>query len=351
MTKSKNILIAPLNWGLGHATRCIPIINALLSHGFTPLIASDGEALILLQKEFPNLKTFDLPSYNVKYAKNGKYFRWKMLLSVPKLVIAIQKEQQQINSIAAQHDLCGIISDNRFGVYLSSIPSVYISHQLNILSGWSTKLTSWLHQKSISKFNECWVPDISEQTSFSGKLGENTTILSNIKHIGVLSRFKKKETMQTYEYLILLSGPEPQRTLLETKLLHEFQNYSKPVLCIQGKVATKQYIKTLNNITVYNFMTSEQLEDAIHESTVVISRSGYTTIMDLATINKKAFFIPTPGQYEQEYLARRMQKLQYAPYATQNDFNLNHLSEVDNFNGLCNTKHQIDYKTLFTVFD
>ena len=351
MTKSKNILVAPLNWGLGHATRCIPIINALLNIGYTPILASDGDALILLQKEFPDIACVELPAYNISYAKNGRFFKWKMFCNMPGIIKAIKKEQQHIKKIVAQFDISGIISDNRLGVYHNDIPSVYITHQLNVLSGCSTNFTSWLHQKTISKFNECWVPDIIGDISFSGKLGQAKNNLKNVKHIGLLSRFKNTNTPVVYDYLIILSGPEPQRSLLEVKLLNEFQKTSKKVLCIQGKVAPEQLIKTLGNITIYNFMTSNELEDIINRSDSIISRSGYTTIMDLATITKKAFFIPTPGQYEQLYLAKRMKELKYAPYATQEQFSLKNLKELIDYKGLYNSDMSTDFKTLFKIFD
>lgn len=351
MTKSKNILVAPLNWGLGHATRCIPIINALLNNGFTPIIASDGEALTLLKKEFPDLTSIQLSSYNIKYAKNGRFFKWKMLLNTPELIYAIQKERQQVKKIANQFDLSGIISDNRLGVCHKKITSIYITHQLTVFSGSTTRFTSWLHQKTISKFNECWVPDITESESFSGELSRSKEKLNNIKFIGILSRFKTKKTVIIYDYLIILSGPEPQRSLLETKLLDEFQNTSKKVLFIKGKVEEVQTTRSLNNMTIYNFMMSDELEDVINKSEVIISRSGYTTIMDLATIGKKAFFIPTPGQHEQLYLAKRMQELHFAPYTLQEHFSIEKLNVLDNYKGLYISENSTDFKALFKIFD
>lgn len=350
MTNSKNILVAPLNWGLGHATRCIPIINALLTNGFTPILASDGDALVLLQKEFPELTSVQLPSYNISYAKNGRFFKWKMLRNLPGLITAVLKEHKQIQGLVVKFNLSGIISDNRLGVYHNIIPSVYLSHQLTVLSGNSTWLTSKLHQKTIAKFNECWVPDITGNNSFSGDLGSVKKHLSNVKHIGILSRFKKISLAKTFDYLVILSGPEPQRSLLETKLLNEFSKTTKSVLFVCGNISTKQHVKTTKNITIYNFMTSLQLEDAINRSSIVISRSGYTTIMDLATIGKKVFFIPTPGQYEQLYLAERMNELQYAPYAFQEDFSFSDLEKIKEYKGLYTSQNATRFNRLFELF-
>ena len=150
----KNILVAPLNWGLGHATRCIPIINALLENGFNPILASDGSALALLRKEFPQLTSLELPSYNIEYAKKGENFKWKLIKNSPKTIGAILTEKAQIKKWVVEYDLQGIISDNRLGVYSKKVPSVFITHQLIVLSGKTTWISSKLHQFFIAKFNE-----------------------------------------------------------------------------------------------------------------------------------------------------------------------------------------------------
>jgi hypothetical protein len=192
MKPKKTILIAPLNWGLGHATRCIPIINELINNGFVPIIATDGAALDLLQKEFPMVQTLLLPSYSIKYPKNGFYFKWKLILNVPRLLFAVYKERKIVRKGVLEYKIDGIISDNRFGVCSKKVPSVYITHQLNVLSGNSTTISSFLPQKVISKYNECWVPDNFENPNLTGRLGHVTKTNLKIKHIGFISRFEKK---------------------------------------------------------------------------------------------------------------------------------------------------------------
>jgi len=351
MTNSKNILVAPLNWGLGHATRCIPIIIALQENGFTPIIASDGEGLTLLQKEFPLLEYIILPSYHIKYPKKGNHFKLKLLLSIPRLIHSVLKEKKLINKLIDSKNISGIISDNRFGVYSNKIPSVYITHQLTVFSGNTTWLSSKLHQSIARKFNECWIPDSNGNQNYSGKLGHPTTNISKLKYIGILTRFKKANPPKKYDYLIVLSGPEPQRSILENILLQQLKNSSKNILFIKGKIENKQTIVVKDNITVYNFMTSNELETAIHKSEVVISRSGYTTIMDLAKTNKKAFFIPTPGQFEQLYLAKRLKRLNIAPYALQENFSIDKLDEISNYIGLSEIENTTNFSELFSIFN
>ncbi|SHI39401.1 glycosyltransferase [Algibacter luteus] len=347
----KRILVAPLNWGLGHATRCIPIINALLQEGFAPIIASDGDALALLSKEFPNLPTIELPTYNISYSKNGKLFKLKLLKDLPNILKAIKAENEAIESILKHNDIAGIISDNRLGIRSKKVPSVFITHQLQVLSGNTTWLSTKMHKEIIKKFNACWVPDVEdEEVNLSGILGHVKGFDVNVKYIGPLSRFTKSDTDIKHDLLVLLSGPEPQRSFLETKLLAALKSYSGDVVFVKGVIEKEQTKQVQGHLTIYNFMTSNLLEKTIKESALVLSRSGYTTIMDLAKLNKKAFFIPTPGQFEQEYLAKRLSEMQIAPSCHQDEFKIEKLNEVETFKGLKAYDFEVDFKDLFSLF-
>lgn len=347
----KRILVAPLNWGLGHATRCIPIIDALINANIEPIIASDGMALLLLKKEFSQLKHLDLPSYNIEYPKEGESFKWKLIKQFPRIIKTIEKEQYVIKNWVEEHQINGIISDNRFGIYSHKVPSVYITHQLNVLSGNTTVLTSKMHQNLIRKYDQCWIPDYEGSINLSDLLGhvKNNKGL-NLNYMGPISRFKKQSLNSLFDIMILLSGPEPQRTLLENKLLTEFANYNGNVLLVRGLVEDSQTISNKKHFTIYNFMQSQELERAINESKIVIARSGYTTIMDLCKLEKKALFIPTPGQFEQEYLARHLQNSNIAPFCLQNEFTIERLKDVENFKGFRKFNDSVDYKTLFSLF-
>jgi uncharacterized protein (TIGR00661 family) len=350
MKNSKTVLVAPLNWGLGHATRCIPIIRGLLAENFTPVLASDGIALQLLQKEFPELETITLPDYQIEYAKKGKNFKLKMLKDSPRMLKAISKEKKIIKKLVKERDFCGIISDNRFGVYSKKVPSVFMTHQLNVLSGKTTWLSSKIHQLVIKKFDECWVPDVTGKPNLSGKLGHLKNSSLPLKYIGPLSRLHPQELPIVYDLMVMLSGPEPQRTMLEDILFEEVKHFDGNVLFVRGKVEATQDNFQFLNCDVYNFMQSTELEKAFNESAMVLCRSGYTSVMDLAKLNKKVFFIPTPGQFEQEYLAKRLQKQQLAPTATQDDFSIDQLSRVSDFKGLSSFNYEEDYADLFRLF-
>jgi uncharacterized protein (TIGR00661 family) len=348
---SKNILVAPLNWGLGHATRCIPIIRELESFGFTPIIASDGVALRILQKEFPHLESLELPSYEIEYAKDGADFKWKLIKNSPKMIQAIFEEKKLVKALVKKYNLKGIISDNRLGVYSKKVPSIFITHQLNVLSGKTTWISSKLHQYFMGKFKECWIPDMKEQPNLTGKLGHLTNSDLSLKYLGPLSRLEKKNLEAKYELMVILSGPEPQRTMLEERLIDELQNYNGEVIFIKGKIEPEQKREKADNITYYNFMTSSEIETAFNESEMVLCRSGYTTVMDLAKLEKKAFFIPTPGQFEQEYLAKRYKRNGIAPYAKQDEFRIENLLEIPLYKGLPQLNEAVNWKQLFILFE
>lgn len=350
MMQRKTILVAPLNWGLGHATRCIPIINELIIHGFKVIIAGDGAALLLLQKEFPKLESVELPSYDITYPKNGSNFKLNMLLKVPHFLRTISAEKRNIAKLVDEHNIKGIISDNRWGARSKKVPSVFVTHQLNVLSGSTTKITGKLHQKYIRKFTECWVPDFKRSPNLSGKLGHVEDTEFPIKYIGPLSRLRKEDIVKKYDILILLSGPEPQRTLLEEKLLLEFKDTAKSVLLVKGVVEREEKKTQQGNIKIINYLKTDALSQAINESGFVIARSGYTTIMDLAALEKQCFFIPTPGQYEQEYLAKRLKKKGLVLSCSQEDFTQEKLLNMFAMPRLSSKTHEQDFGILFSLF-
>jgi uncharacterized protein (TIGR00661 family) len=340
-----------LHWGLGHATRCIPIIRSLLKNNFNVLLGSDGAALLLLKKEFPNLEAIELPSYNVSYSKKGGFFKLKMLQKLPHILRTIRAEKKLTRQLFDQGRIQSIISDNRMGVRHKNIPSAYITHQLNVLSGNTSYFSTKMHQHIIKKFTECWVPDTAGPINLSGKLGHVPGTDLNLKYIGPLSRMQHKELPKKFDVLCILSGPEPQRTLLEEKLLSVFRTSEKKVALVAGKVSEAKTTSQLGAVTVYNFLETEALETLINESELVISRSGYTTIMDLAVLKKPAFFIPTPGQYEQKYLAKKLKTQGIAPSCKQKNFSEKKLKKVPLFTWLEGFSAREDYSDLFTLFE
>lgn len=320
MRKPK-ILIAPLNWGLGHATRCMPIINLLLNKGVEVQIASDGRAFHLLKKEYPNLILHELPSYNIIYKGSNVY--GNMFWQLPKIQLAIQREKIAVRKIVQQQNIDIIISDNRFGCRNSLTKNIFITHQLNILlpSATLTKTISMFNQKMIKAFDVCWIPDYESKNKYSGTLSVAKN-LENLQFIGPLSRMKKLDIEKKNEVVVVLSGPEPQRTYLQDLIIRQAKSIDKKFLIIGGMTEQQENIEFANNITFKSFMQSEELNQVMSSADMIICRSGYSTIMDLGMLGKQAILIPTPGQPEQEYLATYFMEQGTFYASAQKDFDL-----------------------------
>lgn len=339
MEAPKRILVTPLDWGLGHATRCIPLIKELQKQNCMVFIASSGRAHDLLKKEFfLTVRVFEIDGYDPVYPE-GDGMVLKMGLQLGKFLRVIKKEQEQVEKIVERNAIDMVISDNRYGCYSNKVKSVIITHQLNIQMPpfwkWIEKRVNKANHNYIRKFAECWVP--APENSFVTELAANNNNL-NVRHIGYLSRFKKMEVDKQYDICGICSGPEPQRSNLEALLTFLFRKSSKKCLLVLGKTEIlSKYYKKDARFSIANSLGSEELNEAIEQSEVVIARPGYSTIMDLARLGKKAIFIPTPGQTEQEYLAEELMKRGIAYYMKQEDFDLETaLKESQNFTGFAN---------------
>lgn len=321
----KRILICPLNWGLGHATRCVPVINAIIKQGADVLLAADGAAFDFLKLEFSEQKIIRLPGYNIRYPLKGNMI-FSMVVQLPKIFSAIKAEHLLLRKIIDEHNIDIVVSDNRYGCYSENIPSVFITHQLHIQTPPGLLLLkpfiNSLNKKYISRFTKVWVPDIAGENNLTEKLSHPPA--KNAVYIGALSRFKngKNNFKEKYRLLVLLSGPEPQRTMLEQKLLKQLENFPEPVLFVRGVFCEEKILFENSKIVIENFISKEDLMNAFAESEMVICRSGYSTIMDLAALGKKAILIPTPGQTEQEYLAKKFSESKTYFSAAQKDFRL-----------------------------
>ena len=331
---SPKILVAPLDWGLGHATRCIPIVRELLKQNCTVLLAGEGKNKALLELEFPGLPFLHLPGYNIHYASSGWGLAAKIVAQIPKILSAIKDEQAWLQKVVEEEEIDAVISDNRYGLYHEKLRSVFITHQLRIQAPLklAEDLLQNINYQFINKFDECWVPDVDDMNNLAGQLSRPTdSPVIPTHYVGVLSRFDSTQvSTEEGPLLVLLSGPEPQRTLLENSLLEEINGYTKPVMLIRGLPETADALKVNENVTVFNHLPSAALEAKMKEASFVIARCGYSTVMDLAVLKKKSILIPTPGQTEQEYLAKQLMEKNFAFCVEQKKFRLNHVLELAN---------------------
>lgn len=356
MNKSVKILIAPLDWGLGHATRCIPLIQHLISLGCQVVIAGNERTNGLLINEFPNLDFRTLKGYEVQYSPKKWQLPFVLLKQVPRILSIINQEHQWLVNLLEREHFDAVISDNRYGLYTNQIPCVFISHQLTIQVPHSRllqNLVNRVNQKWINRFSACWVPD-DQIHRLSGDLSRYKSI-RNVQFLGVLSRFgnaPQKINQRSYEVLVLLSGPEPQRSLLESSVIKQLKKTSIQALIVRGIPAQTEYSSLSKTIDTVNHLNAYQLEQEIMSSKIIICRSGYTTLMDLVKLQKHAILIPTPGQTEQEYLAKKMQEKKWFLHVDQAHLSVeNVLKKYNSFDFKSMDDLQMDqYKKVMNQF-
>jgi UDP-N-acetylglucosamine transferase subunit ALG13 len=319
------VLIAPLDWGLGHATRCIPIINELLSTGCEVIIASERGCKALLQLEFPSLRFIELGGYRLKYGKNHLQTLLRLFFQIPKILIQIKRENSWLKRLLETERLDAVIADNRYGLYSSKLFSVFITHQLCIQTPFGKVVERKLQKinyRFINKFDCCWVPDFEKENALAGKLSHPKKLPPvPVQYIGLLSRFEKMVSpVISKDLLVLISGPEPQRTIFEKLVWKQLISFNGKATVVRGMPGQKHTIPVPDHVDIYNHLSSGELNRIICESAFIISRSGYSTIMDLVKLGSKSILVPTPGQAEQEYLAAHLSKNKIAMSYNQQDF-------------------------------
>ena len=326
------VLLAPLNWGLGHASRCVPLVRRLLDEGNEVVLGGDGDSLLLLRKHFPQLRYVQLAPLQLRYSA-GRSQVWAMIYALPKLVLWSVKDHIVLRALLRGEYFDQIISDNRFGLFVnrrSSIsPSkptcIYITHQLLIRLPkqwrWLEPLAARMHAHIYTHYDEVWVPDYAnKEQSLAGELSHPNPIPDSripIKYIGPLSRFTsllEDKDGERFPVVAVLSGLEPHRTLLETQIVERYLGREDRVLIVQGLLGKPGLRVTYKNVTLVPHMDDAELAQAMCGTEHIIARSGYSSIMDLAALGllpspisnpqSSIELIPTPGQPEQEYLAQ-----------------------------------------------
>jgi hypothetical protein len=351
------ILIAPLDWGLGHATRCIPLIRHFLERGCDVWIAAEGKTKQVLQQEFPELTFLDLKGYRIRYARTKTGLVLRMLTQIPSICRTIYRERLWLQKTVLRFDIDAVVSDNRFGMVHPSIPCVYITHQLRIQIPGGSLVESFvqrLHYRFINRFTACWVPDAENQPNLSGVLAHPRRLPSiPVHYLGPLSRLEREDLSLDNPLLILLSGPEPQRTLLEGLILRQLETLAITAVLVRGLPGANggsgalsgsspmepgasdgalQRLLVSRRLAVHDHLPAHLLEQTIARSQWVIARTGYTTVMDLVKLQKKSILVPTPGQTEQEYLATYLKAEGVCYTVSQSDFSLERvLAEAEVF--------------------
>ena len=311
--------MAPLDWGIGHATRCVPVIRLLLQKGVSVTLVASGQSLAFLKVTFPEIDCIRSDGLKVAYPEKGS-MTLKMALSTPGFLAEIYREHRALEELVREYEVDAVISDNRFGYWSKKVPSVYLTHQLLIRMPAGMKflepLTRFLHGWFIRKYAECWIPDMEGSLNLSGDLSHKYDKPSNAHFIGPLTRFRDfvqlsnpDGSKDAFDLLVLLSGPEPQRSILERIVRRELGK--KPelrVALLQGIPGQTGYQEEYGRMTVFSHLPDYRIASLIRHSRTILCRPGYSTVMDLAALKRTALLVPTPGQTEQEYLGRYLEE-------------------------------------------
>jgi uncharacterized protein (TIGR00661 family) len=314
-TSTKRFLIAPLNWGLGHATRCIPLVEQLLQMKHQVFAVLTPVQLVVFEEHFGNkIGYVKLNEAPVHYKFS---FAVSMVLQMPRFISQRRYEEKLAEQLIEKIKPDLIISDNRFGFRSFDVPSVIISHQLQLRAGLLSFVANKINHSLLNRFDAVWVPDYETAPGLSGNLSHGKKPGVPVHYLGPLSRLKPTSpnpAKQKYDVLALLSGPEPQRSILEDKLLEVLVGSGLKVAIVRGipeeqnDLNEKNSNENINEFVWFNHLNAKNIGELISESKTIICRSGYSTLMDLAVLNRSAILIPTPGQTEQEYLAKHFEK-------------------------------------------
>ncbi|MDQ3110351.1 MAG: glycosyltransferase [Bacteroidota bacterium] len=299
--------MAPLDWGLGHATRCVPVIRELLRQGAEVILAADGRSYAFLQMEFPDLLLLRLQGYGITYPKHGM-LGLHLLMNAPAITGKIKKEKKAVEEIVKEYAIDIIISDNRFACRTDKTLNVYITHQLNVKSPFGGKFANRFHRNYYEKFDEIWVPDSEGNMNLSGELGHAAITETPYRYIGPLTRFPQADLLNSrpkkWWLVVLLSGPEPQRSVFEKIILEELSKHMEETLIVRGMPdGTDKASHPYPHVTMIDHLEDKRLAEEILSTHYIVSRPGYSTLCDLSALNVSPIVVPTPGQTEQEYLA------------------------------------------------
>lgn len=310
------VLLAVLDWGLGHATRCVPVVHALSEKGAEVVLAGSGRSLDYLKGRFPEVEAFEIPDREVRYNPRGAAAAiWRRAFAQP---ILNDRQRKFLSEEARYRRVTHIISDNVYGAYSPVLPSVLITHQLGPKAPAMQGMAHRILARWMNRFDAVWIPDEEGDDSLSGDLAFNRHYEGEVEWIGRLSRFGRgREALCNISATALLSGPEPQRSIFEERVVEVFRDIPGRKVVIRGRTDLPKP-DWGEDIECMDFADGVDLRNVLRRSSVVLSRSGFSTLCDLMALGCRACVVPTPGQSEQEYLADRVRAKKWFASTAQN---------------------------------
>ena len=323
-SQKKNVFIAPLNWGLGHATRLLPLIKYLVEKNYTVYIGASGRSKEILKQEVNKCFFIDFPEYPIKYPQSRFFVSRFMLIVFPNMLLAMKKEKNRIKVLHEQYKFNLIISDNRFSLALKGVKSLLISHQLRYKLPWPIQKMEWLPEyfntRHFRKYDKIIIPDTNQNKTLTGDLSHNMRYLpaEKLYYLGIMTDLEESidGNNKAIDYFVIISGPEPQRTKFEKIILKQVCDLKGRIVVALGK-PEKAYKIRMGNVEIYAYLNREKISYYMKKAKFIISRPGYTTVMEMIESKKHGLFIPTPGQIEQIYLAKYYLENKWCYYTSQ----------------------------------
>jgi predicted glycosyltransferase len=343
MQDHRTVFICPLDWGLGHASRMIPVVTKFIRSGFHVILGGSGKSGDLLKITFPHLSFVLFPASTIRYSK-GKLLWVVLMWQLPRMVISVFKEHKLIKHFVKTYSLDIVVSDNRYGLFCQEAYTIFVTHQISpmlpTIFRWLEYPLYLIIKNIIQRYNECWIPDFEDKNNnISGKLSHLHKKPRNARYIGILSRFSLNKlipetpTVDKYNIVVILSGPEPQISKFE-KIVHEqISTCPLKTIIINGlrEIPLPGSNYQNNQITTVSHLDIQQFGYVLSHADAIICRSGYSGIMDLIALGRSALLIPTPGQPEQKYLAKYLGQKGWFYYSNQDEFDVDTMLEKLSF--------------------
>ncbi len=310
---TKKVLFGTSSWGLGHATRDLNLIRGLLSRGCDVTLVSTGNALQVLKDELgDSCRYLDWPDIPSSVARSSFLFYMKTTTNIPRIIWTWHNEKRLVSNLLRREHFDLIVTDHRNGLVRSDVPSYFITHSPRYIAPWRDPfmegVMEWFLARWFAPVRGILVPD-DEDGGMSGDMSHKIrfTPREKITYLGILSSVHRRDLPQDIDYFITISGPEPQRTMFAEKVLSQVKALSGKIVIALG-IPGGRAPELGNGIEVYPYLNREKQEEMLNRAKLVVCRSGYTTLMELAEIGRRALLIPTPGQSEQEYLAKTLRE-------------------------------------------
>jgi predicted glycosyltransferase len=311
------VLVCPLDWGLGHASRMIPVIRHFQSSNSRVILAGSGKSGDLLKIAFPELTFVHLPAPEILYTANSRWMIPKLLWQLPRMLISAFREHSSLRALVKAYQVETVVSDNRYGLFHKKAHCIFVTHQISPMLPaflkWAEFPVHWILNRVILQYNECWIPDYSDpMMNLSGRLSHRYRIPRNTRFIGILSRFDRKRAlpmkfiMDQYDCVFVVSGPEPQCSIFSSLCIELALQINRKSLIISGmrEEIKIHEIPRKDLLTIVPHLNQEHFQRILLQAGAIICRAGYSGIMDLVALQRTALLVPTPGQPEQEYLAQ-----------------------------------------------